>query len=72
MEPDKKSNGAMIGLVIIIILLLVGGIYVWQSNTKVSVPSETVTSEDSAELNTLEASLQTIDTNVGVDVNTVQ
>jgi beta-lactam-binding protein with PASTA domain len=72
MEQEKKSNGAMIGLVIIIILLLVGGIYVWQSNTKVSVPSEAVTSEDSAELNTLEANLQTTDTNIGVDVDEVK
>lgn len=72
METEKKSNGAMIGLIIIIILLIVGGIYVWQTNQKDMSSDETLTTEDSAELNTLEANLETTDTNIGVDVETVQ
>ena len=27
MEPEKKPNGALVGLVVIIVLLVVGGIY---------------------------------------------
>ncbi|KKR70090.1 MAG: hypothetical protein UU13_C0014G0016 [Candidatus Nomurabacteria bacterium GW2011_GWB1_40_7] len=73
MEPEKKSNGALIGLIIIIIILIVGGIYVWQTNkTKENPPQllpETVTTGDSDELNVLEQDLNAADTNVGVDVN---
>jgi len=74
MEPDKKSNGALIGLIIIIFLLVVGGIYVWQSNRDAlqKTPTPVVTEEDSNELNTLEASLETADTNIDVDVNEVE
>lgn len=32
MEPEKKSNGALIGLIVIIIILILGGIYIWQTN----------------------------------------
>ena len=35
MEPEKKSNGALIGLIIIIIILIVGGLYMWQKNKNV-------------------------------------
>jgi len=72
METEKKSNGAMIGLIIIIILLIVGGIYVWQTNQKEMPVNETLNTEDSAELNTLEASVETTDTNIGVDAETVE
>jgi predicted cupin superfamily sugar epimerase len=34
MDPEKKSNGALIGSIIIIIILIVGGIYVWQSKVE--------------------------------------
>lgn len=35
MEPtmDKKSNGALIGAIIVIIILVLGGVYLWQSNS---------------------------------------
>lgn len=74
MEPEKKSNGALIGLIIIILLLVVGGIYVWQSNKDAlqKTPTPFITEEDSTELNTLETDLETIDTNIGVDVNEVE
>jgi hypothetical protein len=39
MEPEKKSNGALIGSVIIIIILIIGGIYVWQAKVK-TMPTE--------------------------------
>jgi len=32
MEPAQKSNGALTGLVVIIIILIIGGIYLWKNN----------------------------------------
>jgi type II secretory pathway pseudopilin PulG len=32
MEQNKKSNGALIGSIIVIIILVVGGIYVFKMN----------------------------------------
>ncbi|MFA6177797.1 MAG: hypothetical protein WC694_02810 [Candidatus Paceibacterota bacterium] len=69
METEKKSNGMIIGIVIII-LIIIAGIFMWKSN-KSSVTPETVTTQDSADLNTLEADIQTTDVNTGVDVNSV-
>ena len=78
MEPEKKSNGAFLGLIVIIIILVVGGIYIWISNKKAAekmketqAQLETVTSQDSAALDALEQDLKTTDTNVGVDANAV-
>lgn len=74
MEIEKKSNGALIGLIIIILLLVIGGIYVWQSNKETPPVVETtvITEEDSTDLETMEASLETTDTNIGLDVETVE
>ena len=75
MEPEKKSSGALVGLIIIIIILVIGGIYMWQLNEnakkEIQFQNNTVTNEDSAELDTLDAELQTTDTNTVVDVNAV-
>ena len=73
MEPEKKSNGAFVGLVVIIIILVVGGIYIWQQNRKAlqKQPETTITTQDSAALDALDQDLQTTDTDVGVDVNAV-
>ncbi len=78
MEPEeKKSNGAFIGLVIIIIILIVGGIYIWQSKVKSALKENTQTESvkttaDSGELDTLEQDLETTDTNIDVDVNSIE
>jgi len=57
MEINTKSNGAIVGLVIIIIVLLIGGIYTWKSqlgnnegNQQIFAP---ITIEDEAELDAL-------------------
>lgn len=76
MEPEKKSNGAFIGLIVIIIILIVGGVYIWQSNKAEKTDqnqnqSETITNQDSDQLDNLEAELKTTDTSTGVDVNAV-
>lgn len=34
METEKKTDGAFFGLVVIIIILIVGGIYIWKSKVK--------------------------------------
>ena len=72
MEPEKKSNGALVGLVVIIIILIIGGIYIWQSNKndkekmeETPIQSEAVT--DSIKLNTLEQDLKTTDIDVGAN-----
>ncbi|MEK7080835.1 MAG: hypothetical protein AAB902_00330 [Patescibacteria group bacterium] len=78
MEPEKKSNGAFIGLIVIIIILVVGGIYIWVSNKNATekmketqAQLKTVTSQDSAALDALEQDLKTTNTDIGVDVNAV-
>ena len=74
MEPEKKSNGALVGLIVIIIILIIGGIYIWLSNQKAvelqnsQTESQGVTDQDSAELNTLEQDLDTTDIDVGANV----
>jgi len=40
MEPEQKSNGALIGLIIIVIILIIGGIYFWKNNVKEEVLPE--------------------------------
>ena len=73
MEPDKKSNGAFVGLVIIIIILIVGGFYMWKSNQEAMerINTEDITAEESDELNSLDADINSTDTNTGVDVDAV-
>ena len=76
MEPEKKSNGAIIGLVVIIFILAIGGIYIWQSNKKAleriqNSQNQTLTSEDSTDLNTLQEDSKNTDTSTGVDANTI-
>ena len=78
MEPETKSNGSLVGLVVIIIILVVGGIYIWMSNKKtVEQPSteptntDTVVNEDSAALDALEQDSSTIDVNTGIDYDAI-
>ncbi len=78
METEKKSNGAFVGLTIIIIILIIGGIYMWQSNKKAvekiketQAQSEALNNQNSAALDALEQELKTTNTDTGVDVNNV-
>ena len=34
MEPEEKSNGALIGSFVIIIILILGGLYIWNKSLK--------------------------------------
>lgn len=77
MEPEKKSNGSLVGLVIIVIILIIGGIYIWQSNQEAvklqnsQTQSEALTSQDAAALDALELNAEATDTSTGVDANAV-
>ncbi len=76
MEPEKKSNGALVGSIIIIIILIAGGIYIWQSKVQKALEEkkfqeENVVPLDTNELNTLEEDLNTTDTTIDVDVNAI-
>ncbi len=75
MEPEKKSNGAFIGVIVIIVILIVGGIYIWQSNQETKElqrsQAEALSQEDAAALNALEADGASADSNVDVDANNI-
>lgn len=75
MESEKKSNGALIGSVIIIIILIIGGIYIWQSKMKSTLEEkakvQNIIQMNANELDALEQNLNTTDTNIGVDANTI-
>ncbi len=34
MEPEQKTNGALIGSIIIVVILILGGLYLWRVNIK--------------------------------------
>ena len=74
MEPEKKGNGALVGLVVIILILLVGGIYVWVSRAKnVPPPSENLGTEDVNSLDTLEQDIDTVETDIEANaINSVE
>jgi len=52
MEPEQKSNGALVGLIIIIVILVLGGIYLWKTSDKEGAPANTETEPASSEENT--------------------
>jgi uncharacterized protein HemX len=72
MEPEKKSNGAFIGLAIIVIILIIGGIYAWQSKVNLEKQNETLSVEDENTVETLDQDLNTLETDLGVDVNAIE
>ena len=80
METEKKSHGALIGSLIIVLILVIGGIYIWQSKVKNAIEeknkqAEIVNNENaqtSNELNNLDQEINNTDTNAGVDVDKIQ
>lgn len=62
MEPEQKINGALIGSIIIIIILIVGGIYLWKVGVKEnSIPANSNTSSASLEADVNSIELENID-----------
>lgn len=56
MEPEKKSSGALIGSIIIILILIIGGVYLWKTNLKQNtMPTDSDgTANLEADLNSIE------------------
>jgi len=82
MEQEKKLHGALVGSIIIIIILIIGGIYIWQSKVKNEIEQKKIAEQKQAtalenaktsnDLNTLDQDINATDTNTGVDVNQIQ
>jgi len=80
MESEKKSHGALIGSIIIIVILIIGGIYIWQTKIKEikieqqrqKMQADAINAANLNELKTLEQDLKNTDTNVGVDTEKIQ
>ncbi|PIR68510.1 hypothetical protein COU49_00505 [Candidatus Nomurabacteria bacterium CG10_big_fil_rev_8_21_14_0_10_35_16] len=81
METEEKSNGAVVGIIVIIILLVVGGFFAWQSAVKEKTEQEKnrmeleaiINSENTdTELDALDQDLNSLNTDVNVDLNTLQ
>jgi hypothetical protein len=69
MEPEKKSNGAFVGVVIIILILIVGGIYIWQAKVKSALEQKKAQEENVTPADT--SGTSELDTNVDVDINSI-
>ncbi|MEK7564157.1 MAG: hypothetical protein AAB510_01135 [Patescibacteria group bacterium] len=67
MEPEQKTNGALVGLIIIIVILAIGGIYMWKNSVpKNTTPTEDTTLDTTAETGTddtaeIEANINNVD-----------
>lgn len=78
METEKKSHGALIGSIIIIVLLIIGGIYIWQTkvkkiqeyNKQVEEQLNNLNSENIDELNNLEQDLSSLE--IDLEVNNLE
>lgn len=76
-EIEKKSNGALFGSIIIILILVIGGIYIWQSKVQKTLEEkkfqeENVIPEDENVLNSLEEEINTTDINLDLDIDTLE
>lgn len=75
MEPEKKSNGALIGSIIIIIILIIGGIYIWQTKNenalKQKAEMDSLIQMQANELDALQQDIDTTNVNVEVDANNI-
>ncbi|MBI2631308.1 hypothetical protein HYW73_03830 [Candidatus Nomurabacteria bacterium] len=79
MEPEQKSNGALIGSIIIIIILIAGGIYIWQSKVEEqplpegTLEGEVVSPADEDELNSLELDVNSANSDIEANaINSVE
>ena len=80
MDTDAKPNGAFVGLVVIVIILIIGGVYFWQTKLKntldqqqnAATASQAITSDDMNDLENLNTETGSLDTTTGVDVNTLK
>jgi CHASE3 domain sensor protein len=78
MEIEKKSNGAFVGLIIVIIILVIGGIYMWQENQKsiqeakdTQAKIEAISNQEAAALDALIQDTENMDLSAEIDVKDV-
>jgi len=63
MELEQKSNGALIGLIVIIVILIVGGVYLWKTSLKENAQEDPYnTAEMEANLDSIE--LESLDEDI--------
>lgn len=80
MEPEKKSHGALIGSIIVIVILIIGGLYIWQTKIKemqlqkqkAEMQAKALQDEYLKELNNLEQDVGATDTDINVDTEKIQ
>jgi ABC-type Na+ efflux pump permease subunit len=73
MEPEKKSShGALIGSIIIVLVLIVGGIYLWQQKAKETKIETTNSSITSDEVSSLEQEVNSVNTDVDVNLDSIE
>ena len=80
MGPEKKSYGALIGSIIIIVILVIGGLYIWQTKVKeikqkqqeVEMQAAAINAANMNELKTLELDLNSTNTDLGIDAETIK
>jgi len=80
MESEKKSHGALIGSLIIIVILIIGGIYIWQTKIKeikveqqrVQMQAAAINAANLNEIKTIEQDLNNTNTDIGVNADTIQ
>jgi len=61
MEPEQKSNSALIGIIIIIIILLIGGIYFWKNSRTKEPENPSVSDTAGSSAADLDANVNNID-----------
>ena len=75
MEIEKKSNGALVGTIVILLILVLGGIYIWQTKVKqlemLKTQSSSITSEEANSVDALEQEIGNTDTNLNVNPSEV-
>lgn len=58
MPPEKKTNGALVGSIIIILILIIGGIYIFKAGVREDEPTPLNTQQDTT---SLDAEVNSID-----------
>jgi len=80
MEKDKKTYGALIGSIIIIVILIIGGIYVWQTKIKemkleqqrIQMQADAINAAYLNEIKTLEQNVKNTDTTIDVNADNIK
>jgi len=72
MENEKKTSGAFIGLVVIVIILVIGGIYIWKSKIDeieiIKAQNAAIIAEQANIIDSLEKEIKSTDTNINPNI----